>query len=752
MANPLADIPKLSRAAAPAEIGGRCETGEPVGVGDADFKDTNGRFSDPANSLRSIVGSSQPAAEAALAKPVRLAAASSLPELWRLDSVTVPGRHRARLNAFTATINGSCIAIIGDSGAGKSSLLELLAGFVAPRGGTCRRLFDHQKISPTREQQSSRRLPVFWMPHDFGLWPHLTVAQQIRDVLPPNSGPETAAALMRDFDLSGLAAAYPEQLSQGEQARTAVARAIATGARVMLLDEPFSHLDPLRRYRFWKVLNQWCQRQNTACVFTSHVSDEVLRNADWLLAVRDGSCLFSGPPARLYDSPPDERAAWLLGPVNWFASLDEFSSWFEAAASDDTSENRNATLEFRPPGSASEFGLRPEQVTVIADARSSAVLESVVSSSGLTTVTVRHAESNATRDLFVHGNLVCEKSPEFNHGSSAPNGTTSTTSRGSSARTSASSTLSVGQRVRLAVLGLLLMLSVCSGCVPAGAAAALPVSEVNYIPTPVSGAKTPSPRAVSFGVDNEFFVLDNAGRVLRYNESRELTQQWFMPAYSVGRPEGICRLQDGRVAVADTHYHRVVLFDLAGKVERMWGVLGLEPGQFVYPIAILQTPDGSLYVSEYGEYAQKDRVQKFTPDGEFLLEFGSQGTGPGQFQRPSGLAWYDGLIYVADAFNNRIQMFTEQGEYRGVLGGETPPSDMNYPYDLAIDSVGMLYIVEYGAGRVSKYDRQGRLLGRFGHVGNGPMQFSTPWGLAVRNDGRVLVADTGNRRIVELIP
>src|SRR5690606_23097846 len=143
----------------------------------------------------------------------------------------------------------------------------------------------------------------------------------------------------------------------------------------------------------------------------------------------------------------------------------------------------------------------------------------------------------------------------------------------------------------------------------------------------------------------------------------------------------ICILDDGRLIVADTHYHRIVTFDRDGKVLSMFGELGEGPGQFIYPVSVTRDDPGHLYVAEYGG---NDRVQKFTSDGEWLLTMGSFGTEAGQFQRPSGIVWRandagesvsvskpaaqgsrgpteGGTLFVADAINNRVQAFADDG-------------------------------------------------------------------------------------------
>jgi iron(III) transport system ATP-binding protein len=287
-----------------------------------------------------------------------------------------------------------------------------------------------------------------------------------------------------------------------------------------------------------------------------------------------------------------------------------------------------------------------------------------------------------------------------------------------------------------------------SGCdQPGPTAPPIPVSKVTNWAMPAAGAKIPSPRGLAFDTNGDLFVLDDAGRLLVFGVDGQQYRHWFMPESEVGNPEGICLFQDGRIAVADTHYHRVVFFDRAGEVLSMHGELGQDPGQFVYLSAITQDPDGNYYVCEYGG---NDRVQKFDVDGNFQVAFGGFGTEDGQFQRPMGIVWLDGRLYVADAINNRIQTFRDDGQFVGVLGTEVDRPRLHYPYDLTAGPGGDLFAIEYGGNRVTRLNLHGQTLETYGSTGHGVGQFSTPWGLAVDSDGRIVVADTGNRRLVEL--
>lgn len=277
----------------------------------------------------------------------------------------------------------------------------------------------------------------------------------------------------------------------------------------------------------------------------------------------------------------------------------------------------------------------------------------------------------------------------------------------------------------------------------------LAIDEVRHWNVPADGTRIPAPRALYADAADQVLALDDAGRVLVYSGEGELLRQWRMPDYETGRPEGIVRLLDGRIAVADTHYHRVVIFLDDGTVDEMFGEQGTAAGQFVYPVAITQDPDGYLYVGEYGD---QQRIQKFTATGQFVVQFGEHGTQPGQFQRPSGIVWSNGTVYAVDAFNNRIQAFRDDGRFLQVLDLPDNLSPLEFPYDIRGTDAGLLYVVENKAARVTVLHQDGTFVGRFGRPGRGLGEFFNPWSLAVLSDGRILVADTGNHRIVELVP
>ena len=160
--------------------------------------------------------------------------------LWSLTQAMLPGRQGPRLHPLTVQLHPGCTAVIGYSGAGKTSLLNLLVGFEKPGAGTV--------VHPAT--------PVFWAPQDNGLWPHLTVREHF-SVVRPGALPDD---LLRDFDLAHKLARRPDELSEGEQSRLGVARALWSHAPVLVMDEPLVHVDPARAETCWRVIRRHLSR------------------------------------------------------------------------------------------------------------------------------------------------------------------------------------------------------------------------------------------------------------------------------------------------------------------------------------------------------------------------------------------------------------------------------------------------------------------------------------------------------------
>ncbi|HEX3725097.1 MAG TPA: 6-bladed beta-propeller [Pirellulales bacterium] len=188
-------------------------------------------------------------------------------------------------------------------------------------------------------------------------------------------------------------------------------------------------------------------------------------------------------------------------------------------------------------------------------------------------------------------------------------------------------------------------------------------------------------------------------------------------------PGGIAISRDGRVYVADQCNRRVQVFDTRGRFLTRWGRQGFGPGEFggnAHPRAFFAGPtflacdrQGSVFTTE----SILCRIQKFTPEGRFLLAWGEQGVGAGKFgdkftafgqgtmRGPTGICLdAQGRIWV-NAIGGRIQQFSESGEFLTGFGEEgTQVGQFYAPHGLAIDSHGCLYVVDAYNHRIQKFD------------------------------------------------
>jgi ABC-type multidrug transport system ATPase subunit len=199
-----------------------------------------------------------------------------LSALFRLDRVSLSGPRRPRLAEITLEIRSGRTAIVGPSGAGKTSLLNLLAGFEKPESGRI-------DVHPG----SAGRLPLFWSPADGGLWPGVSIVDHIRLVMPGQHAGSTAHEWLDRFDLHDAAARHVEELSAGERSRLSVARALAADAEVLVLDEPLVHVDRDRLDRYWSVISENCSARGTSLVFSSHQAIDA-RHADRVIGMEMG--------------------------------------------------------------------------------------------------------------------------------------------------------------------------------------------------------------------------------------------------------------------------------------------------------------------------------------------------------------------------------------------------------------------------------------------------------------------------------
>jgi DNA-binding beta-propeller fold protein YncE len=254
------------------------------------------------------------------------------------------------------------------------------------------------------------------------------------------------------------------------------------------------------------------------------------------------------------------------------------------------------------------------------------------------------------------------------------------------------------------------------------------------------------PRAITYDQNNDsFFIIDRVAHVQQLDRNGHCLSEWQMPEWRNGKPVGACVGPDGNLWVPDTHYHRVVVYSPGGKLLTMVGSEGSGDGQFNLPTDIA-FDKGHIFVSEYGG---NDRVQVFDESWHKLYQFGRWGNGDGEFSRPQSMVIDNGLVYITDACNHRIAVFTTEGKWVRNMGSTgSGLGQFRFPYGLAEDRQGHLIVCEFGNNRVQQIDKEtGRGLKIWGSAGREPGQFAYPWGVAVDKHDRVVAVDAGNNRL-----
>lgn len=274
------------------------------------------------------------------------------------------------------------------------------------------------------------------------------------------------------------------------------------------------------------------------------------------------------------------------------------------------------------------------------------------------------------------------------------------------------------------------------------------------------GTTLKAPQGVSYYGN---FSLSRAGarvdkQLIVVNRHGALVEDWSQWSHLFGQPHEVTMDPydpEKHVWVVDRESQQVLKFTNDGKTLVMslgeYRVPGTDEKHFGRPADIGWAPDGSFYVADG---YQNTRVVKFDRHGKYLLAWGTQGSGPGQFLRPHGIAVdASGRVYVVDRTNRRIQIFDANGRYLDEWPGFSSPTRTWVTEDQHV------WVAESGTGaggggnRLLKYDLKGTLLTYFGTQGTTtPGMMAGPHDLSVDSEGNLYVSNGLDQRVDKYVP
>ena len=233
-------------------------------------------------------------------------------------------------------------------------------------------------------------------------------------------------------------------------------------------------------------------------------------------------------------------------------------------------------------------------------------------------------------------------------------------------------------------------------------------------------------------VTNVGFAADFGGRGFQLPSSMAIRADGVIFVVSRGKPS--TKNSNGIQMVTKDH-------DFLGQI----GTYGAGLGGMMWPTSVVLDGDENLYLAD--EYFNK--VTKYDREGNPITEWGTKGSGDGQFNQPSGLLIQDQLIYLVDSRNNRIQMYSLDGEFQGQWGsGGDGEGEFNLPWGISDDSEGNIYIADWRNDRIQKFDSNGNYISAIG--GGKTSVLDRPSDVAVDPDGNIYVTDWGSQRLLVL--
>ena len=238
--------------------------------------------------------------------------------MLKVQNLSFSYKENSTIKSISFTLEeGKNLAIIGESGSGKSTLLKLIYGLYDSMEGQI--FWKETEVLGPKYNLIPGMDFMKYLAQDFDLMPFITVAENVGKYLSnvnPDKKNERIAELLAIVEMSTFANVKAKFLSGGQMQRVAIARVLALEPEVLLLDEPFSHIDNFRKNSLRRKLFAYLKEKNITCVFATHDSTDVLSFSDVVLVLEDGRLVENNNPKLIYGAPKNKYVASLFGDVN----------------------------------------------------------------------------------------------------------------------------------------------------------------------------------------------------------------------------------------------------------------------------------------------------------------------------------------------------------------------------------------------------------------------------------------------------
>lgn len=224
---------------------------------------------------------------------------------------------------------GNIISILGESGSGKSTLLKLIYGLEDILSGEI--FYENELVTGPKFNLVPGNSKMKFVPQEFDLLDSITVAENVGKYLSNFNLPlksENITKALKVVKIENLKPNFPSQLSGGQRQRVSIARAIASQPKMLLLDEPYSHLDQPLKFEIRKNIWKWAKETNCTVILTTHDVNDALGFSDKIIILKNGEIIQNDSPENLRNQPENEYVASLLGEYSILNS-DEMNNLFQ---------------------------------------------------------------------------------------------------------------------------------------------------------------------------------------------------------------------------------------------------------------------------------------------------------------------------------------------------------------------------------------------------------------------------------------